>query len=166
MGVNPPCLIPMILSFAFKHCHYNNLTITKPDYIKKNKTQKLFCCAITVFGSMYVFKHCHNNNLKSTELTFIHMDNKYHIRSLKKNHKKYLILDNSHDLFCKIFNFLLNVNCKWIGGNIIIHCEFLEYWNTPKSVWRIWQHFLCLLDEGIPKIWKKLNSYGGFLTAD
>ena len=24
----------------------------------------------------------------------------------------------------------------------------------------------CLLDEGIPKIWKKLNSHGGFLRAD
>ena len=96
-GVNLPCLIPMIISFAFKHCHYNNLTITKPDYIK-NKTQKLFCCAITVFGSMYVFKHCHNNNLKSTELTFIHMDNRYHIKSLeKKIPKNYLVLDNFHD---------------------------------------------------------------------
>ena len=46
------------------------------------------------------------------------------------------------------------------------HCEFLEYWNTQKSVWRIWQHFSCPLDEGIPKIWKKLNSHGGFLRAD
>ena len=46
------------------------------------------------------------------------------------------------------------------------HCEFLEYWNTQKSVWRIWKHFSCLLDEGIPKIWKKLNSHGGFLRAD
>ena len=27
------------------------------------------------------------------------------------------------------------------------HCEFLEYWNTKKSVRRIWQLFLCLLDE-------------------
>ena len=35
-----------------------------------------------------------------------------------------------------------------------------------KSVWRIWQHFSCLLDEGILKIWKKLNSHGGFLRAD
>ena len=30
----------------------------------------------------------------------------------------------------------------------------------------IWQHFSCLLDEGIPKIWKKLNSHGGFLRAE
>ena len=44
------------------------------------------------------------------------------------------------------------------------HCEFLEYWNTKKSVWRIWQTFSCLLDEGIPKIWKKLNSHDGFLS--
>ena len=50
--------------------------------------------------------------------------------------------------------------------DILMHCEFLEYWNTQKSVWRIWQHFSCLLDEGIPKIWKKLNSHGGFLRAD
>ena len=32
-------------------------------------------------------------------------------------------------------------------------------WNTPKSVWKIWQ-----LDEGIPKIWKKLNSHNGLLS--
>ena len=42
--------------------------------------------------------------------------------------------------------------------------EFLEYWNTQKSVWRIWQHFSCLLDEGIPKLWKKFNSHDGFLS--
>ena len=47
-----------------------------------------------------------------------------------------------------------------------LHCEFLEYWNTQKSVWRIWQHFSCLLDEGIPKIWKKLNCHSCFLRAD
>ena len=45
-------------------------------------------------------------------------------------------------------------------------CEFLEYWNTQKSVWRIWQRFSFLLDEGIPKKWKKLNSHCGFLRAD
>ena len=45
------------------------------------------------------------------------------------------------------------------------HCEFLEYWNTQKSVWRIWQHFSCLLDKGIPNIWKKLNYHSGFLRA-
>ena len=42
-------------------------------------------------------------------------------------------------------------------GGVFYHCEFLENWNTQKSVWRIWQHFSCLLDEAIPKIWKKLN---------
>ena len=44
----------------------------------------------------------------------------------------------------------------WIKGIFFVtdvtHCEFLEYWNTQKSVWRIWQHFSCLLDAGIPKI--------------
>ena len=49
---------------------------------------------------------------------------------------------------------------------IISHCEFLEYWNTQKSVWRIWQHFSFLLDERIQKMWKKLNSHSGFLRAD
>ena len=46
---------------------------------------------------------------------------------------------------------------------LTFHCEFLEYWNTRKSV-RIWQHISCLLDEGIPKIWKKLNSHDDFLS--
>ena len=47
-----------------------------------------------------------------------------------------------------------------------IHCGFLEHWNSQKSVCNIWQWFSCLLDERIPKIWKKLNSHGGFLRAD
>ena len=34
----------------------------------------------------------------------------------------------------------------------------------PKSVWRLWQHFSCQLDEGLPKTWKKLNSHSGFLS--
>ena len=52
------------------------------------------------------------------------------------------------------------------GFYLTLHCEFPEYWNTQKSVWRIWQHFSWLLDEGIHKIWKKLNSRDGFLRAD
>ena len=51
-------------------------------------------------------------------------------------------------------------------SKVTTHCELLEYWNTQKSLWRVLQHFSCLLDEGIPKIWKKLNSHNGFLRAD
>ena len=47
-----------------------------------------------------------------------------------------------------------------------VHSGFLEHWNSQKSVCNIWQRFSCLLDEEIPKIWKKLNSHGGFLRAD
>ena len=46
------------------------------------------------------------------------------------------------------------------------HRGFLEHRNSQKSVCNIWQRFSCLLDEGIPKIWKKLNSDSGFLRAD
>ena len=46
------------------------------------------------------------------------------------------------------------------------HRGFLEHWNCQKSVSNIWQRFSCLLDEGISKIWKKLNSHGGFLRVD
>ena len=49
--------------------------------------------------------------------------------------------------------------CKQGGAS-----EFLEWWNRLKSLSRIWQHFSCLLDEGIPKIWNKLNSHDGFLS--
>ena len=45
-----------------------------------------------------------------------------------------------------------------------MHGMFLEWWNRTKSLSSIWQHFSCLLDEGIPKIWKKLNSHDGFLS--
>ena len=37
--------------------------------------------------------------------------------------------------------------------SITVHCEFLEHWNSQKSLSSIWQHFSCLLDEGIAKIW-------------
>ena len=57
--------------------------------------------------------------------------------------------------------------CFRIAENVrTSHGMFLEWWNTTKSLSRIWQSFSCLLDEGIPKIWKKLNSHGGFLRAD
>ena len=41
---------------------------------------------------------------------------------------------------------------------------FLEWRNTTKSLSNIWQFFSCPLDEGIPKICKKLNSHDGFLS--
>ena len=47
-----------------------------------------------------------------------------------------------------------------------LHGMFLEWWNRTKSLSSIWNHFSCLLDQGTPKIWKKLNSHGGFLRAD
>ena len=47
------------------------------------------------------------------------------------------------------------------------HCEFLEYWNTKKMFEGFDNIFhVYLLDVGIPKLWKKLNSHGGFLRAD
>ena len=68
-------------------------------------------------------------------------------------------------------SFFKNVQCTLNSRNVLIHLltisfqsEFLEYWNTQKSVWRIWQRFSFLLDEVIPKIWKKLNSHDGFLS--
>ena len=51
---------------------------------------------------------------------------------------------------------------KW--QNEHFHGMFLEWWNRTKSLSSIWQHFSCLLDEGIPKIWNKLNFHHGFLS--
>ena len=65
MGVNPPCLIPIIISFAFKHCHYNNLKITKPDYIK-NKTQMP-----SSLIKLMVALTAHNDNLTTTPNTAV-----------------------------------------------------------------------------------------------
>ena len=44
------------------------------------------------------------------------------------------------------------------------HRGFLEHWNSQKSVSNIWPQFSCRLDEGILKLWKKLNFHDGFLT--
>ena len=43
-------------------------------------------------------------------------------------------------------------------------CDFLEHWNTPKNICRIWQYFSFQPHEGIPKLWKKLNSHDGFFS--
>ena len=61
------------------------------------------------------------------------------------------------------FLFLLFVRINLIK---YLHRGFLQHWNSQKSVSNIWPHFSCLLNEEIPKIWKKLNSHGGFLRAD
>ena len=69
-------------------------------------------------------------------------------------------------LFCPQWQFEALCNIKKKLVLVIMHRGFLEHWNSQKSVCNIWQCFSCLLDEGIPKIWKKLNSLGGFLRAD
>ena len=88
-----------------------------------------------------------------------------------------------HFLVCKIFNAIsisifdcvcLNPcsmsNYPKIDKEVVClfkictHRGFLEHWNSQKSVCNIWQRFSCLLDEGVPKIWKKLNSHNGFLS--
>ena len=51
------------------------------------------------------------------------------------------------------FIYLCFIRTRGYVRKLAHHCEFLEYWNTQKSVWRIWQHFSHLLNEGIPKIW-------------
>ena len=78
-------------------------------------------------------------------------------KSHRENSISCIFLESPHQVDMK------NV-FKCFGHIVTYHCEFLEYWNTQKSVWRIWQRFSCLLDEGIPKIWKKLNSHDGFLS--
>ena len=42
------------------------------------------------------------------------------------------------------------------------HSWFLEPWNREKSLTLIWQHFSCLLDEWISKIYKKKFFHSGF----
>ena len=53
-----------------------------------------------------------------------------------------------------------------VAWYVCTHCWYIEPRNREKSLRLIWQRFSCLLDEGIPKICKKLNSHGGFLRAD
>jgi hypothetical protein len=69
------------------------------------------------------------------------------------------------DLGYELGNLLRGI-ANYSGVAPAVHHEFIEYWNIQKSVWRIWQHFSCLLDEEIPKIWKKLKSHSGFFRAD
>ena len=55
-----------------------------------------------------------------------------------------------------IFNVL-----KWPSE--AFHSMFLEWWNTKRILYYIWQTNSCLLNEGIPNIWKKLKSPDGLL---
>ena len=71
-------------------------------------------------------------------------------------------------VFCPLFGFV-NLELTSNSYNIFTilqlnHGIFLEWWNRTKSFSSIWQLFSCLLDEGIPKIWKKLNCHDGFLS--
>ena len=59
---------------------------------------------------------------------------------------------------------LLNVAFQQADGTY--HGMFLEWWNRTKSLSSILHHFWRLLDLGISKVWKKLNSRGGSLRAD
>ena len=63
-----------------------------------------------------------------------------------------------------VFSFIFCSSETSLFHSFAHHCKFLGYWSTQNSVWRILQRFSCLPDEGIPKIWKKLNSHDGFLS--
>ena len=67
-------------------------------------------------------------------------------------------------MMCQLKEILSKI-WKYITDFWPLHGVFLEWWNRTKSISSIWKHFSCLLDQGISKIWKKLNSHGGFLRA-
>ena len=49
-------------------------------------------------------------------------------------------------------------------GVFPVHVIFIRWRNTTKSLSKIWQYLSCLLDDGIAKLWKKLNSHDGFFS--
>jgi hypothetical protein len=53
-----------------------------------------------------------------------------------------------------------------LSYSITTHSMFLEWWNTTKSLFNIWQHFSCLFDKGTAKICKNFSSNDSFLRAD
>ena len=79
--------------------------------------------------------------------------------SMNRLHQQIQILNTWPDNYLSLV-----VYCSWV--EFTLHRGFLEHWNSQKSASNIWQRFSYLLDEGIPKIWKKLNFHGGFLRAD
>ena len=96
-------------------------------------------------------------------------------RSIEKIHQISYWSVSSKPFYYIPINLLLNYNfLRYVlstevlvnSSNLIIllHSGFLEHWNSQKSVCNIWQRFSCLLDEGIPKICKKLNSHDGFFS--
>ena len=72
-----------------------------------------------------------------------------------------------HDIFTYTSNFLTKKKISFHIQNWVHDAQtlwVLRVLKYTKSVWRIWQHFSCPLEEGIPKVWNKLNSHDGFLS--
>ena len=69
---------------------------------------------------------------------------------------------NSETRMCSLMSALLKWKALMFG---LFRKLFLEWWNRTKSLSSSWQHFSCLLDDELQKIWKKLNSHGSFLRA-
>ena len=55
--------------------------------------------------------------------------------------------------------FLLKIGVTYQRHSFRFHCWFLEHWNRQNSLTNIWQCFLCLHDEWIAKISKKIFSW-------
>ena len=43
--------------------------------------------------------------------------------------------------YIRSYHAFLKIAIKTMPPCVTNHCEFLDYWNTRKSVWRIWQRF-------------------------
>ena len=107
---------------------------------------------------------------RSTFNTFATWNIFIYIRFLEgvfKHKEKNLCIFRLSNTWCSRWNEIVNFKwskqwCFWVA--MPVHGMFLEWWNRTKSPSSIWQHFSCLLDEGIPKIRKKLNSHNGFLS--
>ena len=106
---------------------------------------------------------CHTNMKENTLWNRIELLFSLQTKLLSLNK----IESSVHDSFCFDFDYILKPPGLADEPKYSLpHRGFLEHWNSQKSVCNIWKCFSCLLHEGIPKIWKKLNSHGGFLRAD
>ena len=105
----------------------------KPSNLQKDQRQKIF------LG--FLFPHVKENLLKETikwfdlQKSFFLLEQDFWIKRTNVYRKDAILMRN-----CAIK---------------LLHCGFLEHWNSQKSLCNIWQRFSCLLDESIEKKWKK-----------
>ena len=108
------------------------------------------------YWSLIIFMHLRFQKQNFLEFTYILFTAcMVHLKSQKYFVKTHLHKNNN------AFSEFISPNCLWAHYHPLWVFRVLKH---QKKCLEDLTSFSCLLDEGIPKIWKKLNSHDGFLS--